>query len=208
MDPTVLIDWYFRPNVEWAVVTLDWYGAPGDYTRQEFSFGGTSPVAAATALVVGGLTLLYLVAYAAVHGPQFAQPSPVLVMGAVVLLVLVHEGVHVVVLRSFGYDVEVGVRFRGSGAAYVAPYEQPLVRWHALVAMTAPLVGLSVGLLGAVLVGSNVAATFAVFLLWANTVASASDVAKSLAMLGSPRGTLYYATADRVVAYTPPTDRG
>lgn len=189
-------------------MTLDWQGAPGDYTRREFSFAGTSPVATTTALVVGGLTLLYLVTYAAVHGTKFARPSPVTAVAAVVLLVLVHEGVHVVVLRSFGYDVEVGVRLRGGGAAYVAPYEQPLVRWHVLVAMAAPLVGLSVGLLVVVLVGSNVAATLAVLLLWANAVGSASDVAKSVAMLGSPRGTLYYATADRVVAYTPPTDRG
>lgn len=189
-------------------MTLDWQGAPGDYTRREFSFARTSPVATTTALVVGGLTLLYLVTYAAVHGTKFARPSPVTAVAAVVLLVLVHEGVHVVVLRSFGYDVEVGVRLRGGGAAYVAPYEQPLVRWHVLVAMAAPLVGLSVGLLVVVLVGSNVAATLAVLLLWANAVGSASDVAKSVAMLGSPRGTLYYATADRVVAYTPPTDRG
>lgn len=189
-------------------MTLDWHGAPGDYTKREFSFAGTGAVVTTTALLVGVLTLVYLVAYAVVHGTQFSRPSPVTAVGAVVLMVLAHEAVHAAVLRSFGYDVEVSVRLRGGGAAYVAPFEQPLVRWHMLVAMGAPLVALSIGLLLVVLAGSNVIATLAVLLLWANAIGSGSDISKSLAMLGSPRGTLYYATEDAVFAYTPRTAAG
>lgn len=189
-------------------MTLDWHGAPRDYTKHEFSFAGTNAIVTTTATIIGGLTLLYLVAYALVHGGQFARPSPLAAVGAVVLLVLVHEGVHVAVLRWFGYDVEVGLRLRGGGAAYVAPFEQPLVRWHLLVAMGAPLVALSIGLLAVVLAGSSAVATLAVLLLWANAIGSGSDISKAIAVLRSPSGTLYYATEDVVFAYTPPARRG
>lgn len=127
-------------------------------------------------------------------------------VAAVLVLVVVHEGVHGLVYRLRGYDVSYGVAPQ-IGAVYAAAFHQFQTREDNLVVGIAPLLVLDALLLAVLFVPVPVVA-FAAFLgLVFNTAGAAGDLYLVARLLALPRGTLLYDSDIRhMYVFYPETD--
>jgi len=112
-------------------------------------------------------------------------------VGAVVVVTVLHELVHGLVYRWYGYRVSYGVAPQ-LGAFYAATFHQFQARNHNLIVGIAPLVLLN-GLLLPVLFVPVPLLAFAAFLaLLFNTAGAAGDLYLVATLLRTPAGSLMY----------------
>ncbi len=126
-------------------------------------------------------------AFSVTFGTQFW----VALLAAVVVLTVVHEGVHGLVYRLRGYDVSYGVA-PALGAFYAAAFHQFQTREDNLVVGVAPLLVVDAVLVVLLFVPIPVVAFGAFLGLLLNTAGAAGDLYLVARILRMPEGTLLY----------------
>lgn len=109
-----------------------------------------------------------------------------------ILIMLLHEGAHVVMYRLHGFEVSAGYNLR-RGRFFATPVGQILTRYHMIVGAIAPL-GILTPLLGVVvyLDGFGLLGIAAVFALVGNIPMSSADILDSWRTVTYPSGTVFY----------------
>jgi hypothetical protein len=112
-------------------------------------------------------------------------------IGTIVAATVLHELVHGLAYRWFGYDVSYGVAPQ-LGAFYVAAFHQFQERTHNIIVGIAPLVVLDALLLPVLFVPLPILAFAAFLALLFNTAGAAGDLYSVATLLRTPAGSLTY----------------
>jgi hypothetical protein len=117
---------------------------------------------------------------------------------------VIHELIHGMVYRLFGYRVYYGLSVQ-LGAAYAAAFGQFQKRWHNLVAALMPLIVITlIGVPVLTVPDSRVLAMSAYLVLLINTSGAVGDLYISYRLLQMPRHTLLYdVSIDRMLIFYP-----
>lgn len=112
-----------------------------------------------------------------------------------ILIILLHEGSHVVMYRLLGFDVSAGYDLR-RGRFFATPVGQILTRYHMIVGAFAPL-GIVPTLLGMVVYfdGFGLLGIAAVFAMVFNIPMSSADILDIWRTITYPSGTKFYYTS-------------
>ncbi|EMA05555.1 Putative zincin peptidase [Haloarcula vallismortis] len=112
-------------------------------------------------------------------------------VGAIGIVTVLHELVHGLVYRWYGYRVSYGVAPQ-LGAFYAATFHQFQARNHNLIVGIAPVVALNAVLLPVLFVPSPLVAFAAFVALLFNTAGAAGDLYLVAMLLRTPAGSLMY----------------
>ena len=191
------------PNSTLLPPTPDGYADPYAFRYPTaVLLGGSSLLGLASAVFFVGLLVLF-------HGPEVFTFYEVTVDGettaftmdltaiavpflvALVVTTVVHELLHGIVFRHYGYDVEYGA-VPALGAFYVAVFGEFQSRDELLRVALAPFVVLTATCLPLLAVPVPVVSITAAFILTLNTAGSVGDLYGAWRLRGLPRGTLVY----------------
>lgn len=121
-------------------------------------------------------------------------------LGVLIGVTLVHEGIHYVIARHYGFETEYGADWLG---AYVLLLEQFINRWQYKRMVIAPLAIITVSaLLGIVLPLGHHVSVLAKLVLLVNTSASSADMIDFLFYHRAPEHSQFYNRKDESNIHT------
>lgn len=146
------------------------------------------------------LALLASIPFSAGEFVEFLSSNPSQVTGFIVfsvVIVAVHELIHVAAHKLNGFDCSCGVTWvwlwkLPNPVPYVVVLDDPLTRSETIMGLFAPLVVLTViGLVGLLPVFPEIVTYYAKVLLVVNTAGSSSDIYNSVKVVRYASGTLF-----------------
>jgi hypothetical protein len=122
---------------------------------------------------------------------------------AIVLTFVVHELIHGMVMRVFGYRVSYGI-FWHMGGFYTAAFQQFVTRDHNIIIALAPLLIITPLALVVMLLPVGFGVIVALMVVICNTAGAVGDMYLTWRLLRLPRATLLYdVNIQRMLIYEP-----
>ena len=183
---------YSRPS-PWVVVPPPDGYQPRQVIRYPALAINLASVAILCIITPLAIWLTYLLQTIALHAFTFPLTLDDILLGwfAMIATLGIHEAIHVVVIRVYGYDASCGLLWRQL-AAYAGAFGQWLPRRHALLITLAPLIIITIIALPLLAAAQRLLVVVGFSTLLANTSGAAGDLYITWQLLRLPRQALIY----------------